>query len=682
MDKVIKQVFKSEGVAGMAIKHDNGNYNTLLRGNLAVEVAGVNGVRKMVMAQSMTYLGRSTAIMGSGSSDLEGVNKFCLTPEGNLNMTNILATVSKEAGLQPADQTLQLEQIKFWTWADNHVALLVNLLRFALLREMAENSGGVGLAGHLPKYNDGHVTVDRTKLLPAEYPVGGDMKWFTDFDSDYMPETRHTSKYLGHKCDVSLDLRGLTEQEATIVLLCCGRWSRQSRYLLDFDTPKLTDALVYRSHKTKVEISAYDAELEEHLEHPALPDAKTIWRALHRYVCVNRLYSQYSTALALIAQITCQFLPATAEANVWLTYPRVIHLPMLKSMRGSLPFINADEPALVSQRALNEWAVFGVEAQRYNLLANILSQAVQTGVAVRALRFRNEDNPDDLYRTYDAVNNPPIMYGALCSEALRCPVPLAGMMNVFVELELPDERSSVDMNIPVTMATPRETGYDIRTQGSESKLHVSSLPMAGVPTLLLPLNPLGHVTPFNLRGSFDTSTMRRTKMGWETSLYEAWNWAWVSRLCGYDLQMMHQYGASFGSRAYAPNESSWTWPLLGSVSHNGTVCINKMSERADSWIDLPALHSRMFNGVINYRFVINSHCVSLPNRQEPEVIGDMFSAAPVLSLTHVALTSMAEVIKLKGFIDRSESDFRFVDDVQAGQIPPVQIPNVASDVIE
>nr|BAT62477.1 capsid protein [Red clover powdery mildew-associated totivirus 1] len=681
MDKIIKHVFESEGMAGMPVKHESGNYNTLLKGNLAVDVNGDKNIKKLTMAQSMTYLGRSTVVMGSGSSDLEGINKFCLTPEGNLNIVNVLATVAKESGMPLNEQHHKLEYMKTMSWADNHVSLLVNLMRFAILLELSESSGGVGLKGALPKYNDGVVAVNRTALLPEEYPVGGDMTWFTRFSRQDMPDVVRIEEYCAPQSDVSLDLRSLTETEAVIVLLCCGKWYRQSRFLLDFDCPILTSKLYYRFDK-RIDIGNFDQTSDGRVTQPKLPQAKEVWRTLSRYIATNRLYGQYSTALCLVAQTMCQFIPATAEGNVWLTQQRVLHLPGLKSVRGALPFINEDEPALVSQRSLNEWGAFSTDVTKYNLLGNILVQAVQTGIAVRALRFRNEDNPEDLYRTYDTVTNPAIMYGALCSEALRCPVPLAGMSGVFVEFELPDEREEVELEFPVLVYDQKRCGSTIEKRRDTEYLQLDSIPMAGVPTLLLPLNPIGKVSPFNLRGVFDTADLKRTKMGWETDLYSAWSWAWLCRLCGYDIQMRQQYGQTCGSQGDYSPDASWTWPILGSVGHNGIVCISKLVERGNSFIDLPPLHSKSCNSIINYKFSINSHSVSLLERKQPELIGDRYSAAPVLNLRHINIATTTEIIKLKGFIERSESDFRFADDVLAGQIPPPEVPHVASDVIE
>ncbi|QGX74235.1 putative capsid protein [Cronartium ribicola totivirus 5] len=673
MDQLMQKLFPTTETAGADFKNEGGVYNTMLRGNFTVDVNGDSGLRPMTMAQTMTYLGRSKVEMCEGPTDVDGLNKNFLTPEGNINFIAVSSALKSHSGLQSQNWSSHVNATEHWPWRDNHVSLLVNMLRFAILAKLAEANVLGGLTGSLPNYDDGHVKVDRNLIFGKDYPLGGAMKWPMHDHDDSIPDAEPLDTYVPAVPWNVLDLRNLTTPEARFVVYMTCRWQRQSRYLLDFDAPKLTNCFHYR-HGVKIENTNMWTTGTTELEPlPAVFTSAQAWVAMTKYITLNKLYNQFSTALHLVTTMMTQMVPATVEGHVWLAEPRVIRMPRLNASRARYIFLTEGEASFVSHRALSEWAYLNGSMEKINLMGMIMTQAMQTGLAIRSLRHNAEDQPDDLAATYPDISHPQTFFAAAASEALRVPVPLSGMSDVYVTQDVDGDAMYGERSTVVTVAH-KDTlkGYRHRVTGSTTRILVDHLPLAGVPTLLLPLRPMYSNTPFALSGAIKSTDMKKNKNGWAATPYEAWNWAWAARLCGYDIAIRGAGLNDFGGRFYAPNESGWTWPLMAPTGFGGEdMTVISMTPRPNNFIMLPAIHTKSFIGELKYRFSVQTHHVSLPNRMEPSLISDYNGSCGILATTHMRISTPANILKLRGFISRGEQDFQFVNAVQAGVIPDV-----------
>ena len=80
------------------------------------------------------------------------------------------------AGLQSNIIAEHTHNVAGWRWYDNHVALLVNLLRFYILSDLDERSKLS--TGKFPVYDDGHVIIDlNDTLLLEDKAVDWDLAW-------------------------------------------------------------------------------------------------------------------------------------------------------------------------------------------------------------------------------------------------------------------------------------------------------------------------------------------------------------------------------------------------------------------------------------------------------------------------------------------------------------------------
>nr|ATO91014.1 putative capsid protein [Puccinia striiformis totivirus 5] len=682
MDSLLSKVFPTLTSPGMEVKNKDGCYNTIIRGDMQVKVDGFPSSRAMSMAQTMTWLGKTVGRLTGGPSDLDGINKLFLTPEATVNMDAIASHLKSHGGLQNNVLSAHIATMERWNWHDNQVSLLVNMLRYSLLKRLEEANVGEGLNGVLPAYDDGHVRVDRNQFFGATYPREvTTLGWPCGRNDEDIPSFFHGNDYVPQSGGHYLDLSALSEKESRFVLLMLGRWKRTTRYMLDFNLPKLTDAVAYRRHAQVGGLIEFIGDGPDVDPMPPTLTATESWRTLLAYVAHNGLYGAMSTAMHVIANMMCQFVPATAEGHVWLDEELTAVLPRFEAVRGRYVFFNEGEKAYVSHRALSEWKMLNAKQERLFLIGNIMCQAYQTGLALRALRYNVEEQPTDLFATESLFLNPQYYLSAAAAEALKHPVPLAGMSGVGFSHTNRLDQVTRNRRVYVTAANEEARAeYNLHFDNVLEYIEVSKTPFAGVPTLLLPLNPLKDITPFTLRGSIDASKLERNRLGWKATPYELWHWAWASRLCGYDIKIKTPMALENCTRPYAPNESSWTWPLMVKEDYLGErITIVGMEPRQHRFITLPPIHAQFFTGKVDFNFSIMSQMVSLPGRQQADMICEYGATGGLTSAATVRIIVPEHLKQLRGFIDRVEADFRFVERVQAGVIPPEVNMNDAID---
>jgi len=673
MDSLLTKIFPTLTAPGMELKNKDGCYNTLIRGDMQVKVDGFPSSRAMSMAQTMTWLGLTSGRLTGGPSDLDGINKNFLTPEATINMDAIASFLKSHGGLQNNVLSAHIAQMERWNWHDNQVSLLVNMLRYSLLKRLEEGNVGTGLNGNLPSYDDGHVRVNRNEYFPQGYPQEvATLRWPCGNVEDNIPHFHHANDYIPATGGQMIDVSCLTEKEARFVLLMLGKWNRTTRYRLDFDLPKLVDGVAYRRAQPVGGLVEFIGEGPNVEPMPQTLTSGEAWRTLLSYVAHNGLYGSFSVALNVIISMMAQMVPATAEGHVWLEEELQVVLPRFEAVRGRYPFFNEGEKAFVSHRALAEWRMLNAKQERILLLANIYAQAYQTGLAVRSLRYNVEENPTDLFATESMFISPQMYLPAAASEALRHPVPLSGMSGIAFTHTNRLDRPVAGRRVKVTAQDQRAVeNYGIIQEHDVQYIVVERTPFAGVPTLLLPLNPFKDVTPFTLRGSIDASKLERNRLGWKATPYQLWHWAWASRLCGYDINISTSMQLVNGKRPYAPNESSWTWPLMVKDEYLGeTITVTGLEPRQNRFISLPPIHAQFYRGTVDFNFSITSQMVSLPRREQADMICEYGATGGLTSPATVRVMVGQHLRQLRGFIDRREADFQFVERVQAGVIPP------------
>jgi hypothetical protein len=425
-------------------------------------------------------------------------------------------------------------------------------------------------------------------------------------------------------------------------------------------------------------IAAHGAEVIT----PPVPSADVAWSALTKYITVNRLYDQWSVAVQLVSQVAIQFLPDTAEAQVWLGVSKSLALPIFSSIRGRYIIFNEGESALLSHRAMNEWAFLGSTLERLVLYATALNQAFQTGAAVRSVRRINERNPKDLDASTQWVQSADTSYQAFASEALRHPVPLNGMLGVgTVITDMVDGFWSHPRRVPVNV--PSAPGYIITSVDGDNYLEVKHVPTPGVPNLLLPIAPYGENTPYGMQAHIHIPDEARQRNSCELDPYAAWQLAWVARICGYDVEIETNVTPTGPQRYFASNETSWTHPLMVSqYARRQKIYVTDIVPRDNVFIDMPAIHTMRYKGDIHFTMTMID-CGVTPRRGiRAKRIVDYGHHGGVMSSSAVRINVPYGLQELSGSVLRGQQDFQFVEYVQAGVIPPELQPSGAGDAVQ
>ncbi|ABU55398.1 coat protein [Black raspberry virus F] len=469
MDAFLKKFFEGFEAPGaeFSFNASPARIYTFFQSLLRVDCDGVIQNRPFYVNQPMTPLGKMTARFGSTVSTLDGISKPYLTPEGVINLNAIGDVLKSTGGMTSNAWSLHMGVVKGWNWADNHVPLLVNMLRYTLIKHIQTVAGT--LDATLGTYDDGHVTINSDGCFTEAYPEEAAWDGWPFAVPEGQAAIEAWTQFTRFETaepqanDVCLDLRNLTPQESAFVLLMCTQWQRKSRLRLDFALPELAHAISYRASAEPAGFAGWLSGTYVAAQGPpAAPGPELAWSALKKYVNQNRLYDHFSTALYLVACSMYQFAPVTAEAHSWLDVDWDLSLPLFHSVRGRYTFLNEDEAAFISHRALNEWSYYSVNINRINLLALTFSQAYHTGFAVRNVRKSITGKLDDIYTTEGELLAPISMIPSAASEAVRAPVPLSGMSGVYMYTQY--NLLDYDPNRTITLEndyTGEDDGYDL-----------------------------------------------------------------------------------------------------------------------------------------------------------------------------------------------------------------------------
>lgn len=671
MDKFLANIFKEYTSPSVGIKHSAGVYDVKARAHLHVKYDGYPYRRIFHPRQGMTFLGKAEARLSGMRSSLDGFNAKVVTTEGTINIDAIVSLVRSESGLQSNVWSAHIANVQTWDWTDCQTTLLLNGMRYVVLKYIEENSATGDLTGDLGEYDDGHVVIDRNAIaFDEKYPKAEGVKlgWPGANDGSNYPEYGYTNEYLIPVESDVINLRGLSSRDALFMLAMAAAWKRKSRYRVDYDTPKLTDSLCYR-HNTDLTSLINDwlePEPGNAAKVPTPPTAAQAWNAIHKYVAVNRLYQTYSTAMTVLSQAMQQVLPDTAEGCAWLMQTANLDVPKFKASRGWYEFLVHDEAALVGERALREWRYVGRDIGKVFLYSAVLAQAYGSGFAKRSMRYAHEDNPVDLLNSEGTLALVETSFAGYVSEALGVEVPLNNFPQVGVTFAEGMD-IGVDIDIPVKEVLDGE-GY--RLVKDNKYINTKRLPEPGWPILLTPLHIGGENSPYSCNMTLSFPKSKKTRRGCATDISTAWSFAWLARMCGYDteLRRMEFEGPQ---RFFASNQTQWTHCLTPTEEERGMeVVITGMRQRENHFIHLPPFHTLRYNGEVNAKLDLYNYTFVSPLGEDSLVVESVATGNVGVEGISVSLSAATEY--LKGYVKRVPAGFRFVSDVQAGVIGTAQ----------
>lgn len=649
----------------------NGTVKHVTRVRTDIGYSGLTFTRNFGSTQNYTWLGNSHAYLTECESSFDGLAKRYLTTEGVLSTDNIFAEVKANSGFQSNILITHSANVSSWKWYDNHVSLLVNLLRFYTLVQLDE--GSKLNTGRYPVYDDGHVKLDMNDTLPLPF-ASVEFRWPGGRVAENYPIWSHATEYLPQNDEPFIDVRGLTVEEARVVLMMMGSWNRKTNYMLDFSTPKLCEKVNYRYHTYVTEPDTWLDAATDNGGNP-VPKSAVIWSAMRKYVQFNRLHNQFFTATSIVSQLMVRPLPDTAESNVWLKYSPMVKLPTFGSIRGRYPFLNQGEASLIQAKALEDWGAIMAKPELIFTYGLLLSSCFCLGVAARFIKtYVFEDNVDDKY-DYSAFDAPETFFAACVTEATGLDTPLNGMADVYVTYP---ELTEVQIITELDAVVSEPNGYNI----VDGKLVVRGMPTIGSPYLTYPISPFEQIGPYN--GAYQMpKPLRQVRGGSYFSVYDGWKLAWAARICGYDT-MISVPGVTNGPmKYYSPNENSWSH-LLHTCAVNDTkeILITSFERRNHHFIELPQL---MRAG--NWQEV--SVRITPMDGYVQDAVGNKFRSSGVAGqwvaplMSGIQVVSAGQLRRFWGAVKRTKQGLAFSGDVQPAVIPgsskPVMMPTLEVD---
>lgn len=466
--------------------------------------------------QSFTWLGPVRLKFAPSESSFDGLSKLFLTIDSGLCLDNIKLQAKILTGLQMSSIDDHFDEFSSTNWYDNHVSLLINILRLYILLDLAEKKGLQ--TGRFPPLNNKTYEVDVNNILPFpdtpvkfSWPGGSEKKGYPNFvyANDFFPTS--SSPYI--------DLRGLDIDEARIVLFMTGEWKAQTNFKVDFNSSKLCNEIFYRYRKPINEL-----DLWYNSDDFGMPMSHVVLSALRKYVVNNSLYYQFHIASDLISQLMLTIFPENVEGMTWLQHTAEINLPIFGSIRGRYPFLCQGETAIARPDHIKEWALF--IANPYLLFSRslVLATCFNIGLAARDFRIRNSLSLKETIEEF-----------FLDSESFY-----ASAISLATGSEFPkNEMTSACLFYPSLLETCGTYSVPVSLLQNQSEIIVDNcvfhdVPFVGSPYTSYPIAVFDDESPYSGKFSIPTP-IRVVDNGAIYSPLDTWKLAWLCEVAGYKL---------------------------------------------------------------------------------------------------------------------------------------------------
>ncbi|ALX17419.1 putative coat protein [Panax notoginseng virus A] len=215
-------------------------------------------------------------------------------------------------------------------------------------------------------------------------------------------------------------------------------------------------------------------------------------------------------------------------------------------------------------------------------------------------------------------------------------------------------------------------------------VHMPWYTFAGVPTMILPLSPFPYNTPFNMKGTISPELGKMDRRGFRLMSRNAWEIANLLRLCGYDARMRDGGEIAGAGTYFAPNDANMVWPVMQVPdAQDDDVILTGQIDREVQFIDLPPVYNRFFTGKkIEYSITVLKRGTATSftdNRKDVAEWGGPVTLTREVTVTYEVPESVS---RLRAYISRNESGFRFVDNAPAGVIPMLEREIDVQGVVE
>ncbi|AWX94596.1 putative coat protein [Panax notoginseng virus B] len=236
-----------------------------------------------------------------------------------------------------------------------------------------------------------------------------------------------------------------------------------------------------------------------------------------------------------------------------------------------------------------------------------------------------------------------------------------------VDFELTDEEKlAQEGKMYVTLAADEQEQMEEKVF-----VHMPWYTFPGVPTMILPLSPFPYNTPFNMKGRITTDIGKVDRRGLRLVSKTAWEVANLMRLCGYDSRFRDGGEIAGAGTYFSPNDANMVWPVLQVPdAQDDEVILTGQIDREAQFIDLPPMFNRFFIGKeVEYSIKVIRRGTATSFVDNRKDVAEWGGAVTLTRGVTVSYNVPENVSKLRAYISRNETGFRFVDNAQAGVIP-------------
>ncbi|UNY77799.1 capsid protein [Pichia membranifaciens virus L-A] len=663
MLRFAQQLRNNNSDVNYPVNADRGNFKIHHRIRADFNYSGLRFTRNFGAAQEYTYVGTLNPVIVGGSSSLAGIDRKLLTTDGSVNVENVISTLRTNNGVTAQNAYAHGVNITNWKWEDNHVTLLINMLRAHQLKKLEECST-MGKGG-LREYNDGHVRIAAWGDTEASSKFV--FEWPCKQDVDEMPDWAQYAEAFPNIDIPYIDLRGNTAAEAEFILMMTCGWKSSSNYISDFDLPRLTDRLAYRSFYPLTRPDQWvSGELSD--EDFPTPPSKVIWSAFRKYVVQNKLYNQAFTAMYLFAQFSVRPVGNSAEGMLWTRAEPTLVLPKFKSVRGRYPFLLDGEGALIQAGALDDWNQAIRSDDSLNTASVILSTLLNVGLYSRLFRGVVDGSGVDDNYDFSLFLKPETFVASSLAYASGIEAPLKGMDGAFLYYPQFTERDCINY---IYATVFQSAGYDYEVGLG---LKVLGVPLASSPYCVYPLAIFDSANPFS--GAFTIPVADEyLRTGAIYKVRDAWNYAWAARIAGYDLKTKFTGDETGLDKFYAHNADSWCHiPYAVLDPEVRDVIVRQVAPRRHHFVDLPNNTRKAFAQEISVQITITD---SYFEGNGGVVVRDMAGSNRVTLPTSTGLQviSSGEALRYWGAVRRNNEGLTMSDTIR-----PAVVPDLAQSI--
>nr|UHS72517.1 MAG: capsid protein [Totiviridae sp.] len=468
--------------------------------------------------------------------------------------------------------------------SENHVAVLVNMLRLIIIKRSDENE--FKFKNDDLFYDDGHLAISYRNFLKRDFNEKLELTFRDDVLVDRFDENSIISD--DFFCP---NIENLSHKEYSIFMMMLNAIKCDYPLRLAFSSPRLVNKL------TLPTVSKHGTYYD-YVENFSAGELEQIMR---KYIFANRLEASFDLAYLTVATAMYAPLPRAIEANGWVSPVNSIKLPAVGSIRGLLPEMTSGQPLSRNPQRNLTWMNYKLSPGRIAIHAIAVCEAIYTGFFEMLTA-----NPGGIEETLAQVGVTSFVaatpYKMLCEcAAFRFgkEFDLLWQTNAGVDIYshlLATEPAA--LSITATVVDKNLEGYNVYTTSAEGVDTVHVLTKEVKPALF-PVLSMGINDDRYFVNSLEYETTLFTDHSegvLATTDSDQMNKAMsILRIGGYDAVMTDRLsGLSF--RNWAANSNGQVLPMLppglkGKSTY--VVPFNTLVKRRKHWIDLGELTDKV-----------------------------------------------------------------------------------------